>query len=469
MGIVAFFIVSCQEQQLMVTYPDSTPQIDTVIVTETQITYGDSIHVKVAVSDNVAPLSTLLLRVVVNNEVVATETIRTKDNAASIKRTYRVPFVANRPDNAAVKIYLTETNVSGFVKDSIVSTTIAKRPLNKNPDGTPILVTDYYVVPDFGQGTSAKLVLSNADSLTYKATGLLYANSVSFKIATKLDKFKRIDWTGMVFGKVGTGIGLINSTGESFTVSDGTLVGISVFTFNALQFTTKISGKPLLPVTTLDVIADLPLNPATLINFTGFRGGNIYFGENVEVTFSGITGSLANNISPDYFEVTGTNKAKFLGKTGLYKAYFLVASNYLYIEPQPEALYPEVLWVDGTGFGRPSTPYVATASWNWNSPLDYYPCRLISSGIYQVTMYCKNTPNTDPLNLYGGLDFKFFHKRGWWDGHEEWAINYTVTPPFLGPDLVKGNMKVLSTTVVDGIYRFTLNQNDKTIKAVKLP
>jgi len=68
----------------------------------------------------------------------------------------------------------------------------------------------------------------------------------------------------------------------------------------------------------LDVIADLVANPASLNNNTGFRGGNVYFGENVEVTFSGLTGDIANNISPDYFEVTGTNKAKFLGKR-LYK------------------------------------------------------------------------------------------------------------------------------------------------------
>ncbi|MEI7503311.1 MAG: DUF5016 domain-containing protein [Paludibacter sp.] len=460
---------ACTNEDVVVSYPASTPKIDTAIVTETQITYGDSIHVKIAVSDNVAPLSTLILRVVVNNDVVISETIRTKGNSSSLKRAYWVPFVANRPDNAAVKVYLTETNVSGTEKDSIVSTTIAKRPLNHNTDGTPILVTDYYVVPDFGQGTSAKLTKVSPDSLVYKATGLSYKNSFSYKIATKLDKFKRIDSTGMIFGKVGDGIGLINIRGESIKVTDGTLVGISIFTFNALSFTSKVGGKLLEPVKTLDVIADLAAKPETLINNTDFRGGNVYFGENVEVTFTGITGSLANNISPDYFQVTGTNTAKFLGKTGLYKAYYLTTANYLYIEPQPEAVYPETLWIDGTGFGRPSTPYMTTASWNWNSPLDYIPCRLVSTGIYQVTIYCKNTPSTD-TNIYGGLDFKYFFKRGWWDkDHEEWATGYKVDLPFLGPADGNGNVKVLSATVVDGVYRITLNQNDKTIKAVKLP
>jgi hypothetical protein len=456
LGIVAGFW-TCNNDDEVVRYPKSTPRIDTATVAEHEIIYGDSIHLNVGVSDKVAPLSTLLVKIVVNDQVVTSEVIRTKGNHASVKRTYGVPFAAKRPDNAPVKVYLTSTNVSGNEKDSILSTTTAKRPV----------ITDLYIVPDLGSGATTKLDLVNADSLLYKATGLQYKTSFNYKLATKLDKFKRIDWSGMVFGKVGEGIGLIDKTGESINATDATLVGISEFTFDALNFTHRLGGKLLEPATSLDVMVDLPAKPASLLNNTDFRGGDVYFGENVEVTFSGIPGDLANSISPDYFEVTGANKAKFLGKTGLYKAYYLTTKNYLYIDPQPETLYPDALWICGTGFGRPSAPYEATASWNWNSPLDYMPCRLIAPGIYQATMYCKNTPNTDG-NKYGTLDFKFFHKRGWWDGHEEWGVNYTVSPPFLGPSDTNGNINVLSAEVVDGVYRFTLNQNDKTIKAVKL-
>ena len=126
---VAFAYMSCTNQDIVVKYPSSTPKIDTAQVTETQITYGDSIHLRLAVSDKVAPLSTLLVRVVINNEVVTSETIRTKGNSSRLTRIYGIPFDQNRPDNAAVKVYLTETNVSGSVKDSIISTTTAKRPV----------------------------------------------------------------------------------------------------------------------------------------------------------------------------------------------------------------------------------------------------------------------------------------------------------------------------------------------------
>lgn len=450
---------ACTNEDVVVRYPASTPSIDTAIVAETQITYGDSIHVKVAVSDKVAPLSTLVLRVVVNNDVVISETIRTKGNQASVERTYRVPFVANRPDNEPVKVYITSTNVSGTEKDLIVSTTIAKRPV----------ITDLWLVPDGGKGI--KLVLTDPVNLKYSLTGLTFGTTLSFRIASKVRTgFNKEDYTGLVWGKVGDGIGLIDITGESFTVTDATLIGISEFTFDALKFTSKVGGKLLEPVKTLDMNLDLP---AIVLSEKNFRGGNVYFGENVEVTFSGITTDLANSISPDYFEITGPNTAKFLGKTGLYKAYFLISANYLYIEPQPETIYPETVWIVGTGFGRPSTPYTTTASWNWNSPLDYIPCRLVSTGIYQATFYCKNEPGVDDKGVvtkYGKLDFKYFHKRGWWDReHEIWASDgYTVTPPFLGPVDGNGNVKVLSATVLEGVYRITLNQNDHTITAVKM-
>jgi hypothetical protein len=467
---MSFAVWSCTNQDIVVHYPASTPTFDTAKVTESQITYGDSIHVRIAVSDKVQPLSTLLLKVVCNNEIIVSETFRTKGNSTNISRTYGVPFVANRPDNSPVKVYLTLTNVEGFTKDSIVSTTIAKRPV----------ISDLYLVPDFGTGLPAKLVLTDPINLIYKVTGLTYSTSINYKIATKLlPPFKRtIDWTGLVFGKVGSGLGLINVSGESANVTDATLVGISEFTFDALKFTIKVGGKLLEPVTTFDPTTDIILNPTTLLGTlaASFRGGNIYFGEGVEVTFSNMT-NLANNLSPDYFQVTGTNTAKFLGKTGLYKAYYYLPSGYLYIEPQPDVLYPDALWICGVGFGRPQTPYSVTASadlnpqtnWKWDVPLEYAPCRLVSPGVYQVTVYCENNATTD-ANGIGSLNFKFFDKRGWWDGHEEWSTNYTVSAP-LAPSEYSGNLGNtigLSSAPFSGVYRITLNQNDKTIKAVKL-
>jgi hypothetical protein len=46
--------------------------------------------------------------------------------------------------------------------------------------------------------------------------------------------------------------------------------------------------------------------------------------------------------------------------------------------------------------------------------------------------------------------------------------DYSVQAPFLGPKGVGGNVKVMSASVVDGVYKFTLDTNAKTLKYEKL-
>lgn len=185
-------------------------------------------------------------------------------------------------------------------------------------------------------------------------------------------------------------ITIIKQGEAPISVQDESLVNISSCSFDAINFSLQVTGKLLEPLTHMNVATDLTPSTASLLgtDASKFRGATIYFGKNVEVTFEGIA-NLTNGLSPDYFEVTGTNKAKFLGETGMYKAYYhITAGDYLYIEPMPDTALPDALWICGTGIGRPSQPY-ATTSWNWNTPLDYVPCRKISDGVYQATVYLK--------------------------------------------------------------------------------
>jgi len=286
-----------------------------------------------------------------------------------------------------------------------------------------------------------------------------FGNSVTFRIATKLDKFNRVDWSGIVFGQVGDGLGIIDPTGDPIYLERPDLVGISEMTFDAFAFTVEGGGKLLEPVTTLDIQTDLaPLVMAS----SDFRGGNIYFGQDVEITFSGLT-ELTNSLPPDFFEITGENTAVFTAPSAIYKAYYYVDGNYLYVEPQPDVIYPEALWVCGTGFGRPSSPYETTSSWNWNTPFDYAPAIRIGDGIYQLTIFGRN--QDDDANGFGSFDFKFFFKRGWWDAaHEIDAASYAVTEPFFGRTDTgnTGNVNA-GTTAFEGVFRITLDENAKTI------
>jgi hypothetical protein len=445
-ALASVYLVSCQKDEHLVTYPESFPVFDQAEVSESTITYGDSITVSVSVSDKGTPLSTLEVQVVVNNELLTSESIRTKGNTSEVTRRYGVPFVANRPDNASVKVYLSSINVDGYTTDTILHTTTAMRPEIK----------ELYIVPTVGK--TYKLSLTDTANLIYFGNGFTYGPSVTYRLATKLDKFSKVDFSGVVFGKVGDGIGVIDQRGDPITDSDPTLVGISEITFDALHFTTHVGGKLLEPVTTLDINADLvPLVMAG----KDFLGGNIYFGEGVEVTFTGLA-DLQKSLPPDYFEITGANTATFLGRNAIYKAYYYKDGEYLYVEPQPDVIFPDALWICGTGFGRPSAPFEVTSSWNWNSPFDYAPCRLVSDGVYQVTIYGKNADNGVG---FGTLDFKFFYKRGWWDAaHEVDAGQYTVTAPFFGRTDTgnTGNVNA-GTGALEGVFKVTLDMNTKTI------
>jgi hypothetical protein len=306
--------------------------------------------------------------------------------------------------------------------------------------------------------------LIDTTNLIFKATGMTYGSTLSYRLATKITKFNKVDWTGLVFAFKDGGINLVNQQDvfDFITVTDETLLRITDLTFDAIGLTATIAGDPLEPATTLDINTDLV---PVVLDYKDFLGGNIYFGKDVEVTFTGLT-NLANNLSPDYFEVTGENTARFVGNTAVYKAYYSISDNYLFIEPLPDVIYPEALWVCGTGLGRPSSPYETTTSWNWNSPYDYIPCREVSDGIYEFTAYMKNTPDGKG---YGTLDFKFFHKRGWWDGHEVNASEYTVGDPLLGL-WVEGKLGNVNggTAVYEGVYRVTIDMNAKTITPEKL-
>jgi hypothetical protein len=449
--LITVLVISCRPDEQLVTYPKSYPTLDVAEVAEDMITYGDSITLNVTVSDK-TPLSTLEVTVAVNNEVVTSESIRTKGKSATVSRRYRVPFVANRPDNERVKVYISSVNVDGWTTDTILSTTIAKRPV----------INELWLVPTIGK--SYKMTLIDSANLIYYVEGMSYGTTITYRLATKVDKFFKVDFSGLVFGKVGDGVGVIDASGDPLTSTDETLVGISKFTFDALKFTVEVGGKLLEPVTTLDLNAEL--SPMVMAS-KNFLGGNVYFGEGVEVTFTGLT-NLPNSLPPDYFEITGENTATFLGPTAIYKAYYYIDGAYLYVEPQPDVIYPEAMWVCGTGFGRPSAPYETTSSWNWNTPFDYAPCRLVSTGVYQLTIYGNNS---DPeVDGYGTLDFKFFFKRGWWDAaHEIDAADYTLTPPFFGRTDTgnTGNVNGGSTSF-EGVFRITLNMNDKTITLEKI-
>lgn len=455
---VLFIVNSCQETEFRTHYPESKPTL-TASVAENSIQYGDSITLTADVSDP-NPLSTLDVMISVSSKVIVSEKIRTKGNQATIHKKYHIPFGVGLPDKEKVKVTLVATNVEGFETVMQLDNTIGNRPPMQH----------LYLIPStITSGLSTKeMILTDPDNLIYTVSGIDFPNTFSCYIATKKTAFGRVDWSGMVFGMVNGKINIIKQGGDPIFVQDESLVNISSCMFDAINFTFEVDGKLLEPIKLLDVNSDLTPSPSSLLGAAAsqFRGATIYFGKDVEVTFSGIT-NFTNGVAPDYFEITGTNKAKFLGETGMYKAYFHIAGDYLYIEPMPTVAFPDALWICGTGIGRPSQPYATSTSWNWNTPLDYVPCRKISDGVYQATVYLENEDNGEG-NGFGTCNFKFFHYRGW-DHGEESSVGYTVDVPLKSSSETGnvGNWRG-SDVPFKGVYRVTLDMNAKTTRVVKI-
>ncbi len=185
-----------------------------------------------------------------------------------------------------MKVYLSSINVDGYTTDTIINTTIAKRPV----------INDLWLVPV--KGTTYKLTLIDSANYIWHADGMDFGDSFVYRLATKIDnKFHKVDWSGIVFGQVGDGINMIDESGEPIASYDPTLVSIKEITFDAMQLTVQVAGKLLEPVTTLDINADLsPL----VMSGEDFLGGNIFFGEGVEVTFTGLS-DLHKSLPPDFF------------------------------------------------------------------------------------------------------------------------------------------------------------------------
>jgi len=460
---IATMFFSCKEDLSMVHYPASTPNFQQAAVKESTIVYGDSITVNAEISDKM-PLSTLEVMVVVNDQLIEKESVRTAGNSYSYNQRFSIPFGPYMPDNVPVEVHLSSINVEGFHRDTVLTTAIATRPL----------IPTMYMVE---RTKTVELTLTDPKNYIYSADNLTFGNDVAFLLPTIVTRFNRVDWTGLVFGDVNGSLGIVQQGGDSIKISDASLVGIKSVKLDLFNFTVTATGDPMTPATSIDVgtFSDKTIASTDYLNVTTpdtWKITQLYLGKDVEITFAGI-GNLANGLTPDFFEVTGENTAKFLGETGVYTLYYLPSADYLYME-QPNATFPDVMWFDGVGFGRPATPYAKTSSWNWNSPLEYAFCRKVSPGVFQVTIYVNHEINDDPNDGWRyAFNAKFFWQRGWGSNGvgEVDARQYTISTDLLYAPTTQdqGNFSGMpGLAAAPGVYRFTIDTNAKKADFVKI-
>lgn len=465
-GLISVVVASCQKEELRVYFPTSMPVFDAASVAERTIMYGDSISLSVDVSDPLTPLSTLSIKIVVGDEIVTSEKVRTKGQEATYSQKYWIPFVARMPQGAEVEVHLSLENVEGTKKDTIIASTIASRPE---------IPTIYLVT----SSKTVELKLTDAANHIYSANGLTFGNDISFRLATIVNRFNKIDWSNpanMVFGSINGQFGLaevtINGTtasvtGDMLKLYDPTLIGFKKITLDLFNFTIAGEGDKLMPATAMNInsFGTVQLTSIDHMNVAkkeDWKSAVMYLGEGTEMTISGLS-NVANCMNPTFFEPTGGNKVKFLGKTGIYTVYFHPGLEYVFVE-QPNAVYPDALWLVGVGSGPARTPGVKTSSWNWNSPLEYHFCRKISDGVFESVFYAEHEvepTSAEPWRLTFGV--KFMHQRGW--GGEESSQFYQL--PSNGylfspsPNDVGNFAGTAAFKNIPGIYKFRLDITNK--------
>lgn len=469
LALVVLSAFACQEEELRVKYAESYPVFDQCKVMEDSITYNDSITLQVQVSDTKTPLSTLEIKVVVNDEIIASEVVRTKDNVSTYNKKYLIPFQPRMPHMADVEVHLKSINVEGYATDTIVYNCKAYRKLYPSI---------WFVTSLRATTTQMTLRTDTTAPYIYEATGDYNTNDLSFRLATLVNsKTKKVDFTGDVFGTVNGKVNYIYTAEDPWIRTyDPTLFKIKKVVIDLYNLTAKAYGDPLVPATSLSLtdFADEPLisvNNLGTGTATTWKTNSMYLGANVEMTFNDIT-NLTNTLNPDFFEVTGSNTAKFLGETAIYKVYWHPNRKYLTVE-RPEAVYPDALWMVGVGLGWPNTPLTKSTSWNWTTPEEYIYCKKVSPGIFKATIFA-NHESDNAFTEYWRHQFsiKIFYQRGWGDNPDK-TLNEGDANKYTLPAILQaqsdGNWGG-SDAFLDqpGVYEMVFNLNTKTTTMTKV-
>ena len=469
-AIAVLALAACQPEHYRTVYPEGKPDMKATMLTESVLYGTDSVAFSVEINETKTPLSQLQVKVMVGLRVVASEQLRTKDFHYAAELKYAVPFGPNMLEGDDVKVYLTATNIEGTATDLILTGCKGHRPAMET----------MYIMPPSVQYAAlgkGKQMTYDAANQVFVAYDLKYPKSIQCLLAVTGTKFGRVDWNAPVFGMLGDELTLI--TKEQFEaeeaspiiLEDDNFETIDTIIFNPITFEVTIGGKIAMPVTAVDVQADLAEEPAYISSSAArkeYRGAKIFFDKNSEVEITGVT-DLSKAYNLDWMEYLGGNKIKFLGEKGMYYLSYKEAEDYLVVEPLYDLTEPDVMYLCGVGMGQPSWTPKATSGWGFDSPNQNFVGRLVAPKTYQFTVYMLNDAENTDHPGFGSVNFKFFHQHGW--GGEETALDYTQS----GLNILSsseesnvGNWWSSADPLFEGIYRVTLNKNTMTTTYEKL-
>ncbi|BEG98064.1 DUF5125 domain-containing protein [Bacteroides sedimenti] len=388
-AIIAFSACNNNED-----YSEPPVEGEPVLTLKSQISsamFGDSLSFAVNATDAKFPLSTLKAQLFFGENKVSETVIRTKTNGDYSGKIF-IPYLANIPNGSAtLKLVLQNTHFA--VTEQEVSVQLVR--------------------PDYDQLT---LVTADGKEYSMARTGL-YQYKVTGDFPQKVKayiKTPKASAQGNVI-TFGWGNGAITQgTVSPITFSNAT-AGTYDITFNTMTYVGSPFIKLLFGGTEMTMVDDnnykveKDLTTGQLLEVSGFSNFDQWW------------------IDSDFFSKDASGKLKFLPLSGKYRITANFKYNYFIVERMTgnnlATLADDLsgaVWVIGTDIGKPSL--ANEVGWNTDKAL----CMAaIAPGKYQITVVAgKGTAgNVNP----DGINFKFFHQKGWGGEFGEGTITSNST------------------------------------------
>lgn len=428
--LAAACTTACKDDPELLT-TDVGPEM-TAVSSDASGVFGGKVGFEATMTDRYA-LSTLKAQIFFDDEMVAEEVIRTKENG-TYSGTVTLPFYKNVPDGEAT-LRLVGQNVrfgQTFVERPLAASrpkpdhlvfVLGEQEYRMEPTGVDY---EYAVTADFPQKPQGYITTPDLDGL---------GSVVTFGYSSE---------QGGIVSDSTEPIPFANSNAGEFTV-----------TFNLKSF----EGSPFIKLLFNDAEMTMVDNDNYSIVTT--------LTQNQTYTLTGVSDFAGWDIDCDFFERADASNPEaltFLPMSGMYKVTANFKHSYLRIEAMKSATELATLNEDGSGaiwaiggmsVGKPTLKNAAS----WSPEQGGMCLARVADKKYQLTFVAGVSIDAS------SFDFKFFHQKTW--GGEFGGDDISTAS-----DLVKisdsGNLGLAEGKTLDlgGIYRFTVDISGGNTAAV---
>lgn len=439
--LAAACTTACQDDPELLT-TDIGPEM-TAVSSDASGVFGGKVGFEATMTDRYA-LSTLKAQVFFDDEMVAEEVIRTKENG-TYSGTVTLPFYKNIPDGEAT-LRLVGQNVRFGV-------TTLERPLNvtrPKPDHLTFVLggQEYRMEP----------------------TGVDYEYAVTADFPQKPQGYittPDLDGQGSVvtFGYSAEQGGIVSDSTEPIPFANSN-AGEFAVTFNLKTFEGSPFIKLLFDNTEMTMVDNDNYSIVTTLT------------QNQTYTLTGVSDFAGWDIDRDFFERADESNPEaltFLPMSGMYKVTANFKHSYLRIEAMKSATeYASLnadgsgnaIWTVGAGIGKP----VIKNGDGWDMASTGLCLARVADKKFQITLVAGISINASSFN------FKFFWPKDWDKGEFLGKEDASFANPYgvltTASDLIEisdgGNLELAEgkTLELGGIYRFTIDVSGGTMAAV---